>query len=581
MVRAVSVINGLLVYALAARLFGRTTGVVASVLALTSATVQIWSAKLLLDHVQPGFVLAMLLALAIALEDRRLGLFVFSGVLAGAAFLTKESAAVLLPVPLLACSLVPRYRSRPLFTGLAAFYLVSGLLVTSWLVHVDRTAPEDRAIGSRSSQVARVVLGGDRVAGADGAALAGPPQHWAGLLGRYYAHYVRGALVLPLIFPLVWAGLAGRALVFRCRASCLLLIVLSCFAPIVLFLGAANLRLGQNLLPVLLFYVGLAALLTPPDGSRLQHPRLFFLRWTGIAVYLGLQLFSPRVGLQELFETARSDGLVKRHGVYSFALTGRSWRVSGWHDEAIQDAARWFLEKTDADEPILMDWYQADSLFFFLGGRQPVSLISFDTSKRIDYSFMAPKKSFDRFPPQPLLFLWMQAGRTGVSHPDTWMNALCEPRLLGQIEEQGIRYVVISPRRSFLYLYFAAQPGFDEAESFAGGRIVVFRRNERPLDLLESSSSFPMVGPGVASHLGLLARSAPGLERELSRRFLAGRLGLTPADIERLELGRYPQLEPARLHSRRNARRRRGVDSLFEDSFESGDLTAWRAPASP
>jgi hypothetical protein len=175
----------------------------------------------------------------------------------------------------------------------------------------------------------------------------------------------------------------------------------------------------------------------------------------------------------------------------------------------------------------------------------------------------------------------MQAGRTGVSHPDTWMNALCEPRLLGQIEEQGIRYVVISPRRSFLYLYFAAQPGFDEAESFAGGRIVVFRRNERPLDLLESSSSFPMVGPGVASHLGLLARSAPGLERELSRRFLAGRLGLTPADIERLELGRYPQLEPARLHSRRNARRRRGVDSLFEDSFESGDLTAWRAPASP
>lgn len=589
MARLFSVLNGLLVYALAARLFGRSVGLTAALLALSSLTVQSWSARILLDHVQPSFLLATLLLLYLAFERKLLRFFVGTGVALGMAILTKASAALFLPLPLLLWLSVSTYRSRGSFAGLVSLYLASAVLVAPWLLYTTMHRVGGDPVVARSAIVVKALTenGGSED---DSSTFGAPPGWWGGKLYRYYLRHLGPALAFAPLVLAAWAWLAWRALVRRCRSSLLLLIALGVLGPLVLYLGSSELRHGQSLMVYLLSYIALAVLLVPGSLSRGRGP--VAARWILLGLYFTLHLGSGAVGLRSLFEPHPDTGYVIGHGIYGSALSGRSWRVSGWHDQPVREAAAWFLDNSGADQPILMDWYWADSLFFYLRGRQPVHSIHHVHSQDLAHSFMAARQPADLAPPGAPVFLWIQGGRADPSSPDAVVSGLSEALFLRQVETLGAEFVVVTPLHHFLYFYLKASPGFQEIEQLGGGEIMIFRVAQPGPRLLSrtgasavpeiaSPVSFPRVASTVPHYLELLRRREPQRFADLEKSFLGAKLALAPADIAALVAGRYPIIELRRLYTIEDyarAVRERGARAVARE-VERLRRQAARAPA--
>ena len=123
-------------YFIGERFFNKWTGLVASLLVLTSTSINVWSILVHLDHIMPFFMLLGLLFSYLALEKRRYVWFALAGVSLGLGFLVKETTVFFFPLPVLAFLWVKAYRRREIAVGLGIYAVVLAIVLLPWVARV-------------------------------------------------------------------------------------------------------------------------------------------------------------------------------------------------------------------------------------------------------------------------------------------------------------------------------------------------------------------------------------------------------------------------------------------------------------
>ena len=290
-VRLFFVLNVGLVYAMGARFFGRATGLVASLLVLTSLSIHRWSSLVLQDNILAFFILLSHLLLFMAfdrnkhpLEKKRPLYFGLAGFSLGVAVLCKPIAWLFLVLPALLWIVIPAYRAGNSWRGLLLFWGAALVLLLPWFVHADSVAGPgsygtftqiiDYGKGLVLTPVYTSALDAPAVEGAASSqsAQASVLLHllskiWSWLGNYYRGHFEYRFALAPLIL-LAWGYVAFRAIRFRqARAEKLLVISLLLFSPLMLWMGTINAPDRYSFHLWLMSCLVLARLLWPVGGT--------------------------------------------------------------------------------------------------------------------------------------------------------------------------------------------------------------------------------------------------------------------------------------------------------------------------
>jgi len=526
-----SALTATLLLALGCRLFGKTAGFLGAALFVATPEV-LASMPQQMDGLWPGAVLGALLLLHRPTGTPRGEWFI--GALAGLALayatLVKETAAVVLPVPLALAFLssIPRSRQR-----LTALHVVLGLgLVSGILAHQAIADPDPGEASTTAAEHAGILA---RIA--DGGGPAGAVRlisfGFQGV-GRYFFSSEAGPGIhegVPLVpwMLLAFGVVAGRAVLGDGASRTLVLMVLA-FLPVLGYCGQLGLRFGQALLVVALLNLALAAEITrlvrallarvSKLGSRLVVPCL-------LAVLVGLVL-------QQSHRSPDSIGTV--------LAASYAGRTAGGEPVTIRRQgevlARWVLDEVPEGSCLMIP--RADTratVAWFAEGRYPLVDFPMQTLTTLAGNRHYPAATRPIRDPL-LLTARFLAGRPARSS----FFVLSEALLREKIEEQAVTHIVVveGDWRCDLRRWLEGGPGITHQARVVDGDLTyhVYRVSRRLARRARSHET--LVHPRVRRLLQWLHEHDSARFLEMGRATLGRYLGLEDQAIERLRLGNAP-----------------------------------------
>jgi 4-amino-4-deoxy-L-arabinose transferase-like glycosyltransferase len=476
-------------FLLARQLFGPLAGALAAFFVASSAFLRWLGTTLFLDGTETLFLLLALSALWQAFRSERAAWFALSGLLFGAAFLTKEAAVQWLPLPFAFALLGDRWRERRVVAGLAAYAAGAGVALAFWWTWVfaatgrvyfwgppdARLAVALAAAGAAIGAIALVLFAlrsRARVAAAArvsrAAAIAGlllwtaaifaflELTSWpfpAGHLHTVPSYVWHVAAPNSQPWPLVALGAAW--LVLRARddeRARLLALGLVLFLPFALF--AANRSFSyRDLLPMLLLaYVGAAGL------------SAVALRWASERIGTAAVTLAT-VAVATVFGIAQTGELVEARILAPLATP-----QDDWDNPVVHDAAAWIDGNVPPGAGIMSGRLYFSHLYLLNDARSPVYQLP---TLRVEVDPAAPQL----IRRETTLFRWEDHRMLAPAEDERWLYvrrypvkhyyvALSERDLLHELRERSADYLVLTGEdagfSSFTYLdYFANNPAFD------------------------------------------------------------------------------------------------------------------------
>lgn len=543
--KLVVMLNVLLVAALAWRLGGQVAAVVAGLAAGASAYLSELGTTLYLDPTQCAFMLLTLLSLHVGIERRQARWWFVAGLLAGLAFLVKESAVQWAPLGLVVALALPSQRTSAGARGAAGYTGGFAVTIAPWWVWVYAHTGELFLLGEPTAgksifvsaaavgSLAAVVLWW-RVPGVrkpQGACIALIAAWGAFLLygltafsgypapNEYHSTVPRYLLeVAPQMqpfFPIVaaWLWVVWRAWEGD-EGARLVAVAAALAAPFALFAANRWLQLRDALPLVYLSYVvlGLAA----RDLWQSLKPRLSGGGAAAAASLCAAVAAALFVHQAMAFDRAQAQEAEARE-------------VAGsWDSPYTRDVAAWMEAKIPEGSRVMTSRQYFSSLHVETEGRYLIRQLP---TVRVDID---PAQT-PMVQARHNLFRWEDAELRPTLADDTWLHlqqfpekgywvGLSEQELLAFIAAQRIEYVVLTGddiafSSSAYAWYFTANPGFNLMGSFAGtggDRMFAYKVDAVALALLSHPTT-------------IHPRSAGALEGEtgLSIAGLSARLGTT------------------------------------------------------
>ncbi len=493
-------------FLLARQLFGTMAGALSALLVASSAFLRWLGATLFLDGAETLFLLLSLSALWQGLRREKSGWFALSGLLFGAAFLTKEAAIQWLPLPFAFVLLSPQFRTGPVARGLAAFAAAAGATLAAWWAWVYAVTgqvyfwgpPDARLFVLLTIATSPVVATGavwlalrrvapDRLrlaAQGAGVALAAgwaplmlffleatswpfPNDHWRNVPS--YLWQVAASNSQP--WPLVTLG--GLWLVARAPrqdAPRLLALALLFFAPFAIFVANRSFAYRDFLPMLYVAYIGAGAVAAVG------------LRWAAARAGPGVVALAVVAGLAA-FGYAQTGELTNERLPHDEAAVTQA----NWDNPLARDTAAWLHANVPAGAGVMSSRLYFSQIFVLDGAAHPVYqlptvrveprpggeplLFPITTLFRWEDQRLAPAQADQR---------WLYVRR----YPDKgYYVALSEHDLLRDLRERDVDYLVLTGEdagfSSFTYLdYFDGNPAFELVHSIGpsnGNGVYVYR----------------------------------------------------------------------------------------------------------
>jgi len=493
--------------------FGLLAGGIAAVLVAASAFVRWLGTTLFLDGTETLFLLLFLAATLQAFRTQSTPWFALSGALLGAAFLTKETAVLWLPLPAVFALLSPEFRTRAVAIGLAAYGATAGALLGGWWLWVYAVTGRVYFWGEPDALLA-IVVAGALAAGAIAAAgwwvlrrrapdqlpgvalLAGAcfAGAWIGGLTlfleltswAYPAEYWRTApdylwrIAAPTSQP--WPLLAGAIgwLVWRSRedpACRLLALSMALFLPFTLFVMNREFSY-RDLLPVtLVAYVAGAGL------------AVALVRWA--SEHIGVLAAGAGAVLLVAVAIVETRDLTGDRLPYETAAVTQA----NWDNPLVHDTADWIEANVPPDAAIMSSRLYFSHLYVLDEGAHPIHQLP--TVRIEPTGGGAPSLRA-----VTTLFRWEDHRMIDYGGDPRWLYVqrypgklyyvgLSERDLVRELREREIAYLVLTGEdagfSSFAYLdYFVAHPAFEMVHKDLRDErnaVYVFRVDGDALDL--------------------------------------------------------------------------------------------------
>ncbi|HLF71892.1 MAG TPA: glycosyltransferase family 39 protein [Dehalococcoidia bacterium] len=492
--RVAIVLNLLLVFLLARAMFGTWGGIVAGALAGTSPYLRGLGTTLFLDGTETTFILAALLALWYSSRRQGVVTGAIAGGLLGLAFLTKESAILFLPLPLVLALVCERERGwRSLLGGWFGGF--AAITVWWWVWVLAQTGTVFLA-GELDSTLTRVALAGV-AAGliAGGAYLWRAPRlsgtsvwsrgfaalivlAWGGVflygldargyrfdsdyahhVPSYFTSVVASNLQPALLIGVAWVWALAQLLRGR-RDAAMLAIAFLLFAPMTLAVADRNLSLRDLLPAVYLSYIaagGLAAWLVD-WGARLDTGE-------GMRVMRGAGIVLGAIVLGAVVLRSGDDITQARAQTYQ----------DDWQNPLSQQVAGWLDGNVAPGAHVMSTRLYYSHVYFLTDGKYPVYQLP-TVEAEITGGELTRRSSLfrwedDRLPAAATAQTWLYLTR----YPQKgYLVGMAEDDLLDELRARRIDYVVVSTADAgfsspSMIEYFDAQPAFRLAARFSVG----------------------------------------------------------------------------------------------------------------
>jgi tetratricopeptide (TPR) repeat protein/4-amino-4-deoxy-L-arabinose transferase-like glycosyltransferase len=539
------VLNVVLAYFIADRLYNCWAGLVSSLLILTSATVNVWSAYIHLDHIMPFFVILSVLGIYMALEKQDIWWFALAGVALGLGYLVKEMTLLFFPLPILAFITVKEYRHKQNMVGLAVFLGIVALITLPWTMYLYIVRGEaSQALGSGgitlvieyfqayNANVDRLGIRRLLLAFVD-----------------YYQDYLQLNFDLAPLFVVAWGYTLVIALVQRHRSDLILLLTFVLFSPIIVFQGTVGWRARQSMVFYLLSFVALARLLVKV-ARYIQQRQYQLLRTHQLSLALKAssvalvcmpilwQVGWEQTPVGDMREFARDANLVR------FLIPGKQGLeiASTKRIEGAKLAGEWLLDHAPPDSAVLADWTVLPSIYFHARRDFPCYRLDglvIDGTPEILEEEASPAESgvFGKH----ALFLWTHSLSTSALEQSP-LKVFFEENLQNDIGEKFIDYVIVGPQYNFLTLYLMDSPSFQKVAEFGDGAVAIFEvAGTGPTNFeTHADAQIPLF-------LSSLKEQNPDRYQRITSEFLTSWLGWKPEQVQRLLDKDLPTIEVNRV----------------------------------
>jgi 4-amino-4-deoxy-L-arabinose transferase-like glycosyltransferase len=487
-VRIFSILNPLAIYFIGKKFYGRWIGFAASLLVLSSFSLNYWSYRHL-DAAWPFFVLLSIFTLYLAFEKSSIIHFSISAVLISLAYLIKQAPILLFPLPFLLWVIIGDFRNKKNFKGVVIFLLVIFTILTPWIYYVF----------SQTHNIKFAILGGFGETAASTTRSANIVFLIRNYISGIFDYFKTGAnslianFSLTPLFMLSWLFISIKA-IRKEKTSIILMVCIILLSPFISFAGRNNLRVGQVLLFIYLSYLVSARVLL--DGlkklitvyQRKFQTRNAIYRYIGVVAIIGVVFF------QHFFSYKNDKGntIFLKHSFCIKKITGRDidWQIQGMYGKQywIQDPVDWISAHIPKGSNIMCDWYwKARILYFYTQGNYPIHNMPIQMIYELSKvgRFLQRNKNCASSASQSekkakLIFL---SSWSSILDLRNHFYILTESDLLRDLKAKKIEYLIISERRNFLSKYFNSNPGFMNKAEFYEGRIKIFKvKNIIPLE---------------------------------------------------------------------------------------------------
>jgi hypothetical protein len=467
--------------------FGALAGAIAALLVASNAFFRWLGTTLYLDGLATLFLLLFLWSLVRAFREPSAVRFAGAGLFLGLAFLTKETAALWLPLPLAFFLLSAEHRNGPVLRGLGAYGLTAGALLGGWWLWAYLVTERVYLWGKPDAELASfllvaiaalALLGGGGVlvrrlaprlegplASAAGMALvagwaatvlvflevtgwAYPREHWTTV--PRYLWTVAAPNTQP--WPLVALGVAWLAWRSRREPEARLLALgLALFVPLAIWIANRE-HAYRNLLPMTyVAYIGAAALAAHVLQGAAER--------SGAIVWAGAVAGLAAIAIVQTQELQNERLAYERPAVDQ----------SDWDNALVHDTAAWLQEHVPAGAGVMSSRLYFSHFYVLDEAAHPVYQLP---TVRLEPS--GGERPFLR--PVTTLFRW-EDHRLQVPEEIDWIYVqrypskgyyigLSEQDLLRDLRERQIDYLVLTGEdagfSSLSYLdYFTGNPAFE------------------------------------------------------------------------------------------------------------------------
>ncbi len=547
------VANALLVFWLARKLFGSLAGMVAGTLAASSPYVSGLGTTLFLDGLESTFILGSLIAYWRACEAPSLGRHVAAGCLLGIAFLIKESALLLLPLPLIMPLLAGRQRGwRAGIAGWTTGFVAATGWWWAWVLWHTHAV---YLLGSVNDQHTRLAVATAAAAvAAVAAALSRAGRElrprpsawtrvtacvlfaaWAGIFiaglewqswqhpGTYLADVPDYAMnvLLPAVRPAplfaaawLWAAVSAAR---GDRGAALIAAAGGLVLPFAVFVASRGLSL-RDMLPL----IYLSCVVLSGAASRL-------VAWGEKLAREGDTAFPARAGLAVVVASMVTIGLLGLGRVDRSSATSPE---GDWDNELAHSVADWLDANVQPGTSIMSTRLYYSHVYFLTGGRYPIRQLP---TAEVTLRPQGPSPLARR----GALFRW-EGPRLGANSPDdVWLYltlypekgyyvGLAESDLIHELKRDGTGYLVVSVSDAG-FSSPALVPYFDQDPAFSK----VFERRLSDADAVRVYRvNLEALGPGHRP-TAVSAAALGSIEGRLGPDGAAGFLrGLSPSGFE-------------------------------------------------
>jgi 4-amino-4-deoxy-L-arabinose transferase-like glycosyltransferase/tetratricopeptide (TPR) repeat protein len=520
-VRLFFVGNIMLSYALGARLFNRWIGLGASLLVLTSVSINMWSSIIHIDHIIPFFMLLFACIVYEGLNRKSLVLLALAGTVLGIGYLGKETALAFLPLPLLGTILITKFRHKRNVWGSVLLYSIVVLFILVPIVaNQSANSLETSAVGVGATIIDNRMERFDAIAGMG----ASRVLRYLQLPLVFYNESMAPYFWLAPLMLVSWFFVIIRAAVKREPGFIFMSILSVLVLPFVVFQVITDYRVRQSFVVFLLSYlaIGIFVYSSADLIARTIYSRT---KWGTHIQVVGPVLTLCIVALLSYGQITRETTPDGRFADYFSNYSPSHWfstdrltpivtGVTG--EQALVEAGEWLKNNAVPGAVIAGAPDRLRAVYFYSGGNYPAFALfpqEFEwylTEERMFSRYLQnskldgmPDPSEDTGFYTPLL-MWTFGRPSLGNFGEISLQMYIEEFLLQSLRDWSVDYVVVTQRSGPLSLYLQQNPSFEKVADFRNGEALIYRVNTlEPAD-------FPLHTSGEArSLLALIQQQVP------------------------------------------------------------------------
>lgn len=510
MERVFWVFTVLLSYILGKQLFNHRVGFLTSLFVLSSISINTAFYFVWTDGPLTFMVLLLQWMSWNALSKHRgNGWYVLMGMTMGLAYLLKQTAIFIAPMPLLMWVAIAEYRTGQTLKKLFIYYAVFTAFLIGWMGYV-------YLVGGSPTQVAGDLNIGLSVISRFSSILSAgqalstqavtPHSYSISFFQIFSTYYSRDIVKFYKIAPVILFALGFtlfQAVVKKSRPDIQLSIGLLLFSSLIPIQVVANFGFRQNLYFFTVGMICIAALIERLFNNVLSKTISGF-----IVPIMAVCLI-----------------LVQLSGTYFLHLNPvpiTDPKTLNYFSE-YQTIAAWIEKNVKPAEKILIDERDGNILHILTNGNRVFEIINNCRGEKTFWPAVACTP--------PYISFWIYNGTTNPDDPRDVLNGISESSLLSTIQEKNVEYIFVTPRIHSLYYYLKRHPDFEEVVIL--GNSAIFHINHPVRSIL----NYPhikwetCVGAGTPAYLKNLKESNPARYETRLHDEIEPWMGLSEKDI--------------------------------------------------